>query len=126
MELWDPLTDTTPIHTWLHSWLPPLGDRLDCVFPTIRNKLSSALSSWHPTDRSAKLILLPWQEVFSRGSICAFLTKNIVPKLEQALATLPITPYNWDLSLWRAVTDWSDLLPPPQLAQMLAQSFFPR
>eukprot|EP00090_Calanus_glacialis_P026300 TRINITY_DN41326_c0_g1_i1.p1 TRINITY_DN41326_c0_g1~~TRINITY_DN41326_c0_g1_i1.p1 ORF type:complete len:713 (+),score=291.77 TRINITY_DN41326_c0_g1_i1:106-2244(+) len=126
VEVWDPLTDTTPIHTWLHPWLPPLGDRLECVFPTIRNKLSSALSSWHPTDRSAKLILLPWQEVFSRGSMCAFLTKNIVPKLEQALATLPITPHNQDLTLWRAVTDWSDLLPPPQLAQMLAQSFFPR
>jgi len=126
VEVWDPLTDTTPIHTWLHPWLPPLGDRLDCVFPTIRNKLASALSAWHPTDRSAKLILLPWKEVFSRGSMCAFLTKNIVPKLEQSLATMPITPHNQDLTLWRAVTDWADMLPPPQLAQMLAQSFFPR
>jgi len=126
VELWNPLTDTTPIHTWLHPWLPPLGDRLDCVFPTIRNKLAAALSSWHPTDRSAKLILMPWQDVFSRGSMCAFLTKNIVPKLEQALANLPINPHNQDLTLWRAVMDWSDLLPPPQLAQILSQTFFPR
>jgi len=126
VEVWDPLTDTTPIHTWLHPWLPPLGDRLDCVFPTIRNKLASALSSWHPTDRSAKLILLPWQDVFSRGSMVAFLTKNIVPKLEQALAVMPITPRNQDLTLWQAVMDWADLLPPPQLAQILAQAFFPR
>jgi len=126
VEVWDPLTDTTPIHTWLHPWLPPLGDRLDTVFPTIRNKLASALSSWHPSDRSAKLILLPWKEVFSRGSMVAFLTKNIVPKLEGALSTLPITPHNQDLTLWQAVMDWADMLPPPQLAQILAQVFFPR
>ena len=126
VELWDPLTDTMPLHTWLHPWLPALGERLDVVYPTIRNKLSSALSAWHPADRSAKMILLPWVEVFSRPSMLAFLTKNIVPKLETALATFPISPRNQDMSLWTAVMDWSDMLPPPQLAQMLAQSFFPR
>jgi tuftelin-interacting protein 11 len=56
----------------------------------------------------------------------AFLTKNIVPKLEGALSSLPITPHNQDLTLWQAVMDWADLLPPPQLAQVLAQVFFPR
>ena len=126
VELWNPLTDTSPIHTWLHPWLPPLGSRLDIVFPTIRNKLSSALSSWSPTDRSAKLILLPWKEVFSKAAMSAFVTKNIVPKLETALATMVISPQDQDLTLWKAVTDWTDLLPPPQLASMLAQSFFPR
>ena len=126
VELWNPLTDTSPIHTWLHPWLPPLGSRLEIVFPTIRNKLSSALSSWVPTDRSAKLILLPWKEVFSRPSMSAFLTKNIVPKLEAALATMVISPQDQDLTLWKSVTDWADLLPAPQLAATLAQSFFPR
>ena len=126
VELWNPLTDTSPIHTWLHPWLPPLGSRLDIVYPTIRNKLSSALSSWQPTDRSAKLILLPWKDVFTRAAMAAFLTKNIVPKLEALLATMPITPQNQDLSMWKAVTDWAELLPPPQLAAMMAQSFFPR
>jgi len=56
------------------------------------NKLTSALSSWHPTDRSAKLILLPWKDVFTKGSMAAFLTKNIVPKLESLLASMPICP----------------------------------
>ena len=51
---------------------------LDCFFPTIRKKLSLSLSYWHPTDRSAKLILLPWQEVFSCDLMCAFLTNSIV------------------------------------------------
>lgn len=126
VELWNPLTDTTPIHTWLHPWLPPLGSRLDIVYPTIRNKLTSALSSWHPTDRSAKLILLPWKDVFTKGSMAAFLTKNIVPKLESLLSSMPITPQHQDLALWKAVTDWAELLPPTQLATMMSQSFFPR
>ena len=84
-EVWDPLTDpSTLVYTpGYHHWVtgrtassPPSGT--SCPQPC-------------PPGRSAKLILLPWQEVFSRGSMCAFLTKNIVPKLEQALTTLPIT-----------------------------------
>ena len=126
VELWDPLTDRTPLHTWLHPWLPALGSRLELVYPTIRNKLASALAAWHPADRSAKLILVPWSDVFSRAAMIAFLTKNIVPKLESCLATLQISPSNQDMTVWNSVMDWSDLLPPPQLAQMLAQSFFPR
>ena len=126
VELWDPLTDRTPLHTWLHPWLPALGARLEVVYPTIRNKLASALAAWHPADRSAKLILLPWSDVFSRAAMLAFLTKNIVPKLESCLSTLQISPRSQDMSVWHSVMDWSDLLPPPQLAQMLAQSFFPR
>ena len=126
VELWDPLTDTTPLHTWLHPWLPALGDRLEVVYPTIRNKLASALSAWHPADRSAKLILLPWAQVFSRAAMISFLAKNIVPKLETALASFTISPRSQDMTAWNSVMDWTDLIPPPQLAQMLGQSFFPR
>ena len=72
----------------------------------------------------------------------AFLTKNICPKLESALASLVISPRaqvssDWspvsfsppigqDMAPWTAVMDWADLVPPPQMAQMLAQAFFPR
>ena len=48
VEVWNPLTDMTPIHTWLHPWLPPLGNRLEIVYPPIRNKLAAALANWHP------------------------------------------------------------------------------
>ena len=74
MELWKPLTDSTSIH----SWLPPLGNRLEIFYPTIRNKLANDLNSWHPNDRSAKLILLPWKYVFTRGSmqVSQFLFEN--------------------------------------------------
>ena len=58
----------------------------DEIFSSIsRMKLATALTGWHPSDRSAKLILLPWKEVFPRGSLHAFVLKNIYPKLEQAL-----------------------------------------
>ena len=26
VENWNPLTDTTPIHCWLHPWLPLMGE----------------------------------------------------------------------------------------------------
>jgi len=126
VEMWNPLTDTTPIHTWLHPWLPPLGNRLDIVYPPIRQKLASALANWHPSDRSAKMILLPWKDVFTRGAMQAFLLKNIVPKLEAALLHLQINPVNQDLTLWHAVCDWMDLIPAPTVADLMALNFFPR
>ena len=36
VEFWDPKSDPVPIHSWLHPWLPILGDQLDIVYPTIR------------------------------------------------------------------------------------------
>jgi len=126
VEMWNPLMDTTPIHTWLHPWLPPLGSRLDIVYPTIRNKLANALANWHPTDRSAKMILVPWKEVFTPSSMHAFLVKNIIPKLETALLHLPINPVNQDLSLWNAVCDWLDMVAPQVLADIMSKHFFPR
>ena len=68
--MWNPVQDTTPIHTWLHPWLPPLGNRLEIVYPTIRNKLATALANWHPTDRYD----IPHQ----LGTSFHFLAKNMV------------------------------------------------
>jgi len=80
IEEWNPLTDTVPIHSWLHPWLPLLVDRsLEHLYDPIRHKLSNALTNWHPSDGSAKLILEPWKGVFSAGAMEAFLNINIVP-----------------------------------------------
>ena len=77
MELWDTLTYfVTTLTTPMVASVDITIGWLDCVFPTIRKKLSLSLSYWHPTDRSAKLILLPWQEVFSCDLMCAFLTNS--------------------------------------------------
>lgn len=81
VENWNPLTDTVPIHSWVHPWLPLMQARLEPLYSPIRSKLSSALQKWHPSDSSAKLILQPWKDVFTPGSWEAFMVKNIVPKL---------------------------------------------
>lgn len=81
MDNWNPLTDTVPIHSWIHPWLPLLQSRLEPLYPPIRSKLSNALQRWHPSDTSARLILQPWKDVFTPGAWEAFMVKNIIPKL---------------------------------------------
>ncbi|XP_069691056.1 tuftelin-interacting protein 11 [Periplaneta americana] len=127
VEEWNPLTDTVPIHAWIHPWLPLLGNRLEStVYPVIRHKLSKALVNWHPSDTSAKLMLLPWHGVFSRGDMDAFLVKNIMPKLQLAMQELVINPHQQHLEQWNWVMDWADLLPVHTLASLLEKHFFPK
>lgn len=91
MDNWNPLTDTVPIHSWIHPWLPLLLSRLEPLYPPIRSKLASALQRWHPSDTSARLILQPWKDVFTPGAWEAFMVKNIIPKLGMCSQT-HVTP----------------------------------
>ncbi|CAG2173962.1 unnamed protein product, partial [Oppiella nova] len=127
IEEWNPLTDTVPIHSWLHPWLPLLVDRsLEHLYDPIRHKLSNALTNWHPSDGSAKLILEPWKGVFSAGAMEAFLNINIVPKLEIALQSLIINPHQQCLDVWHWVMSWQEMLSTTVMASMLEKNFFPR
>lgn len=81
VEQWNPLLDTVPIHSWIHPWLPLMSDSLEPVYQPIRMKLSYALTNWHPSDSSAKLILEPWVGVMPKGSLEAFIATNIIPKV---------------------------------------------
>ena len=56
VDLWDPLTDTVPIHSWIHPWLPLMGARLQPLFAPIRHKLAAALTNWHASDVSGELL----------------------------------------------------------------------
>lgn len=58
----------------------------------IRHKLSLALAAWHPSDRSAKFMLLPWNNVFTKGDMDSFLVRNILPKLGQIMDEFIINP----------------------------------
>ncbi|XP_071447563.1 tuftelin-interacting protein 11 [Hetaerina americana] len=126
VECWNPLTDTVPIHAWIHPWLPLLGSRLEIVYPTIRQKLSVALVSWHPSDRSARLMLTPWAKVFPKGDMDAFLTKNILPKLQVALQELQINLHQQHLDQWNWVMEWVDLIPLHIMTTLLEKFFFPK
>ena len=50
VESWNPLTDTVPIHSWVHPWLPLMQARLEPLYSPIRSKLASALQKWNPSD----------------------------------------------------------------------------
>ena len=74
-----------------------VGDRLEPLYAPIRHKLSNALTNWHPSDPSAKMILQPWVKVFQQGHMDAFIVKNIVPKLGMCMAEFVINPHQQHL-----------------------------
>jgi len=98
VDNWNPLTDMVPVHQWIHPWIPYAKDRLiTMVYPTIRRKLSAALTAWHPSDKSALLMLKPWKQAFPQGDMDAFLMTNILPKLQNAIQELVINPHQQHL-----------------------------
>ena len=91
---WNPLEDTVPIHKWTHPWLPFIGDQLATTFPSIRFKLSKALSGWDAKDSSAYIILAPWQGVMDDRGLQQLLLRSIMPKLVKELREMKIDPSN--------------------------------
>lgn len=128
VEEWNPLTDTTPIHVWTLPWLPLMKRRLDStIFPIIRQKLAAALMSWHPSDHSAKAILMPWRPpVFAQDHWNTFMLRNIVPKLELVLNQFILNPSEQQMEPWNWVMAWQDLIPLGSLANLLDTCFFPK
>lgn len=124
---WNPLTDTIPVHTWTHPWIPLLSKRLKVnVYPVIRQKLATALAGWHPSDSSARLLLMPWASVFTQAEMDTFIMNNILPKLSLVLQEMPINPSHQNLEPWNWVMDWCNLVSPRLMADLLGKSFFPR
>ncbi|CAB1322050.1 unnamed protein product [Coregonus sp. 'balchen'] len=126
VDSWNPLTDTVPIHSWLHPWLPLLQSRLEPLYPPIRSKLANALQRWHPSDGSARLILQPWRDVFTPGAWEAFMVKNIIPKLALCLGELLINPHQQQMETFNWVLDWEGMLSPSSLVSLLDKHFFPK
>jgi len=73
---------------------------LQPLYAPIRHKLATALTNWHPSDPSARLILQPWCSVFRPGHMDAFLIKNILPKLVLCLQEFNINPSQQQLGLF--------------------------
>lgn len=126
VENWNPLMDMMAIHIWIHPWLPMMADRLEPLYILIRQKLSNALTKWHPSDRSAKLILQPWVGVFNLSHMNVFLAKNIVPKLALCMHEFTINPHQQQLDAWEWVMLWLDIIPPVSMVKILTENFFPK
>ena len=126
VESWNPLTDTQPIHQWIHPWLPLMSKRLDLLYAPIRHKLSKALTNWHPSDNSARAILLPWRTVFSSSSWDIFMNNNILPKLEKCLKEFEINPRLQNIEPWKWVMDWEGLIPDNNFISLIERAFFPK
>ncbi|XP_021078206.1 tuftelin-interacting protein 11 [Mus pahari] len=126
VDNWNPLTDTVPIHSWIHPWLPLMQARLEPLYSPVRSKLSSALQKWHPSDASAKLILQPWKEVLTPGSWEAFMLRNIVPKLGMCLGELVINPHQQHMEAFYWVMDWEGMISGSSLVGLLEKHFFPK
>ena len=124
VDVWDPLTDVVPIHAWIHHWLPCLSSRLEVVYPTIRQKMAQALVNWEPSDRSAISLLLPWVPVFSKGSMDAFLVRDILPKLQNAMSNWKINSAQQQLDVWNWVLEWKDLMPMVGMVCLFEKYFF--
>ncbi|CAH8667299.1 unnamed protein product [Dicrocoelium dendriticum] len=125
---WNPLTDTIPIHTWLHPWLPWFGgaEHLAGVHDAVLQKLGTCLTNWHPSDGSAHSILTPWRSVVSIGAMSAFLNRHVVPKLSLTLQQFKLNPASQNMDGWTWVMRWADLVGPAVIVNLLEQHFLPR
>ncbi|KIZ04951.1 Tuftelin-interacting protein 11, partial [Monoraphidium neglectum] len=121
LTAWDP-RDPEPVLAWLDAWeglltpaalghvllglvLPRISAaverwdprQLEALYPTIRHRLASALTQWHPGDDSARVLLAPWRRVFEAADWDGLLARSIAPKLALALQELVINPAQQDL-----------------------------
>ncbi|XP_066910452.1 tuftelin-interacting protein 11-like [Clytia hemisphaerica] len=126
VDAWNPLTDPTPVHSWLHPWLPIMANRLEGFYPQIRQKFGAALLNWHPSDPSAKVILEPWIKVFSKGTMEAFLLRTIYPKLEQCVIEFQINPHQQDLQPFNWLMAWIGVISFHHMVSLLEKHFFPK
>jgi tuftelin-interacting protein 11 len=130
---WNP-SDLPRIHTWIHPWLPVLGESYSekmeqqfDIFPAIRRKFGSHFKTWNPSDKSAHEILAPWKQVFEDKDFNKILLQVIIPKLIITLRQeLAIDPSAQDLLPFQNVIVWSDVIPHQQMISLLEAEFFPK
>ncbi|KAF9433130.1 hypothetical protein BGZ76_009842 [Entomortierella beljakovae] len=93
VEKWTP-RDSLMLHTWIHPWLPALGQPIlnQELFGSIRRKLARGLEAWNVLDPSGLYVLGPWHGVFDDIDMEVLLLKSVLPKLVEGLQMFEINP----------------------------------
>ncbi|KAL4175820.1 hypothetical protein KRP22_000779 [Phytophthora ramorum] len=126
-RLWNPRSDTIPVHEWLLPWLPYVGSAMKTLYPDIRLAIASALNQWHPSDLSVLAVLSPWRELWSEREYGKFTHRHIVRKLIRCLhREFEINPENQSLEALKWVLAWKGHLPDRQFIALLEGEFFPQ
>lgn len=128
INMWDPSKARVPIHMWVQPWLPYLSrEHLQLLSMPLQAKIAAALDAkWHPSDRSAVGLLLPWKNVFDAYSFAALLQRSVMPKLHDHLLNMPVRPDHQRLEPLQDVLAWVTLLPVEMLVNLFLTAFFPR
>ncbi|ORZ14848.1 GC-rich sequence DNA-binding factor-like protein-domain-containing protein [Lobosporangium transversale] len=127
VDIWNP-RDSLMLHTWIHPWLPVLGQPLmdQELFDTVRRKLASGLKAWNVLDPSALHILGPWKGVFEDSDMEVLLLKSVLPKLVEGLALFEINPRNQKIEILQAILPWHSYFPSTTFSSLLVNEFFPK
>ncbi|KAJ8323409.1 hypothetical protein O5D80_008155 [Batrachochytrium dendrobatidis] len=132
VDMWEPHRDKTSdqnelmAHTWLHPWLPILGDLLEPFWTEVRRKLEYCWKNWNPKDHTPLQVIKLWTPVFSKADLEHILTTCILPALIVHLRTeFKLSPANQDLGpLLHDVFPWCHVIPPALFSHLIATEFF--